>query len=119
LLPLERQALKSSEHHITWWAAANSALAAKSYSDPSSSTQVEKRFKWIWADHGDDISRQYAGTGALKSGFTRTGKCQHKLVPLANALCISNRTGKGIMVVDRSSSQCMMGSMECIGMPIA
>ena len=36
--------------------------------------QVEKRFKWLWADHGDDISRQYAGTGALKSGFTRTGK---------------------------------------------
>ena len=28
----------------------------------------------MWADHGDDISRQYAGTGALKSGFTRTGK---------------------------------------------
>lgn len=43
--------------------------------------QVEARFKWIWADHGDDISRQYAGTGALKSGFTRTGtlsKAHHK-----------------------------------------
>ena len=39
-------------------------------------TQVEKRFKWIWADHGDDISMQYAGTGALKSGFTRTGRHQ-------------------------------------------
>ena len=37
-------------------------------------TQVERKFKWMWADHGDDISRQYAGTGALKSGFTRTGK---------------------------------------------
>lgn len=36
--------------------------------------QAEKKFKWMWADHGDDISRQYAGTGALKSGFTRTGK---------------------------------------------
>ena len=36
--------------------------------------QVEQRFKILWADHGDDISRQYAGTGALKSGFTRTGK---------------------------------------------
>lgn len=35
---------------------------------------MERHFKWIWADHGDDISRQYAGTGALKSGFTRTGK---------------------------------------------
>ena len=27
----------------------------------------------MWANHGDDISFQYAGTGALKSGFTRTG----------------------------------------------
>ena len=35
---------------------------------------MERKFKWLWADHGDDISRQYAGTGALKSGFTRTGK---------------------------------------------
>ena len=42
--------------------------------------QVEKRFKWVWADHGDDISRQYAGTGALKSGFTRTGKLLPKHV---------------------------------------
>ena len=31
------------------------------------------QFRTIWADHGDDVSRQYAGTGALKSGFTRTG----------------------------------------------
>ena len=44
--------------------------------------QVEKRFKWVWADHGDDISRQYAGTGALKSGFTRTGKLLPKHVSL-------------------------------------
>ena len=28
----------------------------------------------MWADHGDAISNQYAGTGALKAGFTRTGK---------------------------------------------
>lgn len=35
---------------------------------------MHQAFRIIWADHGDDISRQYAGTGALKSGFTRTGK---------------------------------------------
>ncbi|GMH37947.1 hypothetical protein BSKO_05831 [Bryopsis sp. KO-2023] len=35
---------------------------------------VEERFKILWADHGDECSLQYAGTGALKSGFTRTGK---------------------------------------------
>jgi hypothetical protein len=28
----------------------------------------------IWADNGDALSRIYTGTGALKSGFTRTGK---------------------------------------------
>lgn len=36
--------------------------------------KVFNQFRVIWADHGDDVSRQYAGTGALKSGFTRTGK---------------------------------------------
>ena len=35
---------------------------------------MEAKFKVLWANHGDDISQQYAGTGALKSGFTRTGK---------------------------------------------
>ncbi|KAG4301089.1 hypothetical protein PCK1_002788 [Pneumocystis canis] len=28
----------------------------------------------VWADNGDALSRIYAGTGALKSGFTRRGK---------------------------------------------
>ncbi|KAJ9531855.1 hypothetical protein QJQ45_022032 [Haematococcus lacustris] len=36
--------------------------------------QVEREFKILWADHGDALSTQYAGTGAMKSGFTRTGK---------------------------------------------
>uniref|UniRef100_A0AC35TPX9 SAC domain-containing protein n=1 Tax=Rhabditophanes sp. KR3021 TaxID=114890 RepID=A0AC35TPX9_9BILA len=31
-------------------------------------------FKNIWADNGDECSRQYAGTGALKADFTRVGK---------------------------------------------
>ena len=35
---------------------------------------VEPAFRAMWADHGDEISRQYAGTGAMKSAFTRTGK---------------------------------------------
>lgn len=37
-------------------------------------TSFERLFRAIWADHGDEISRQYAGTGAMKSAFTRTGK---------------------------------------------
>ncbi|KAK4105843.1 hypothetical protein N658DRAFT_417551 [Parathielavia hyrcaniae] len=28
----------------------------------------------LWADNGDSLSKIYAGTGALKSSFTRTGK---------------------------------------------
>lgn len=41
---------------------------------PADLPQVEAKYKVLWADHGDGISNQYAGTGALKSGFTRTGK---------------------------------------------
>ncbi|KAL6785044.1 TEF21 [Auxenochlorella protothecoides x Auxenochlorella symbiontica] len=36
--------------------------------------EAERRFRVAWADHGDEVSRQYAGTGAMKSAFTRTGK---------------------------------------------
>lgn len=28
----------------------------------------------VWADNGDAISKQYAGTGALKTDYTRTGR---------------------------------------------
>eukprot|EP01127_Copromyxa_protea_P020955 TRINITY_DN7085_c0_g1_i1.p1 TRINITY_DN7085_c0_g1~~TRINITY_DN7085_c0_g1_i1.p1 ORF type:complete len:1077 (+),score=183.23 TRINITY_DN7085_c0_g1_i1:182-3232(+) len=31
-------------------------------------------FKTLWADNGDNLSKAYAGTAALKSTFTRTGK---------------------------------------------
>mmetsp|Transcript_34815 Transcript_34815/g.88218 ORF Transcript_34815/g.88218 Transcript_34815/m.88218 type:complete len:689 (-) Transcript_34815:380-2446(-) len=41
---------------------------------PEAYPDVEAKFKILWADHGDAISTQYAGTGAMKSGFTRTGK---------------------------------------------
>lgn len=32
------------------------------------------RHSSLWADNGDALSRTYAGTGALKSSFTRHGK---------------------------------------------
>eukprot|EP01133_Synstelium_polycarpum_P007353 gene7353-8566_t len=38
------------------------------------SSDFDYLFKNIWADHGDRISTQYSGTGALKNDFTRTGK---------------------------------------------
>ncbi|XP_037093651.1 phosphatidylinositide phosphatase SAC2-like [Pollicipes pollicipes] len=35
---------------------------------------VRAPFRQMWADTGDALSRQYAGTGALKADFTRTGE---------------------------------------------
>ena len=34
----------------------------------------EKIYKCVWANNADAISHMYAGTGALKTDFTRTGK---------------------------------------------
>ncbi|KAM0753780.1 hypothetical protein T439DRAFT_322671 [Meredithblackwellia eburnea MCA 4105] len=36
--------------------------------------ELDQKFNGIWADNGDAISREYAGTSALKGDFTRTGK---------------------------------------------
>jgi hypothetical protein len=36
--------------------------------------ELEVAFKHLWADNGDALSLQYAGTGALKGDFTRTGQ---------------------------------------------
>ncbi|KAF2025746.1 SacI domain-containing protein [Setomelanomma holmii] len=57
-------------------AALEAQLSAGQYtidlqSDPSTSW-----FNTLWADNGDAISRQYAGTAALKGDFTRTRKRQ-------------------------------------------
>jgi hypothetical protein len=46
--------------------------------DEKENAILEKIFKEAWASNGDAISLQYAGTGALKSDFTRTGKRQTK-----------------------------------------
>lgn len=36
--------------------------------------QIVTRHSHLWAENGDGLSKIYAGTGALKSAFTRTGK---------------------------------------------
>ncbi|KAG1470960.1 hypothetical protein G6F56_002389 [Rhizopus delemar] len=36
--------------------------------------QLIARHSHLWAENGDGLSKIYAGTGALKSSFTRTGK---------------------------------------------
>ncbi|KAJ8385686.1 hypothetical protein AAFF_G00183990 [Aldrovandia affinis] len=37
-------------------------------------TDFEKMYKNAWADNANACAKQYAGTGALKTDFTRTGK---------------------------------------------
>ncbi|XP_050241554.1 phosphoinositide phosphatase SAC7-like [Quercus robur] len=40
----------------------------------SSHPKFDDSFKVLWANHGDDISLQYSGTGALKGDFVRYGQ---------------------------------------------
>lgn len=35
---------------------------------------VRNTFQFLWANNGDIISKQYAGTNALKGDYTRTGE---------------------------------------------
>ncbi|KAF8607527.1 inositol polyphosphate phosphatase [Ceratobasidium sp. AG-I] len=39
-----------------------------------SSTALWSNYRELWAENGDALSRIYAGTGALNTSFTRTGK---------------------------------------------
>jgi phosphatidylinositol 4-phosphatase len=41
---------------------------------PSKMKEFETDFRYLWSDNGDFISQFYAGTGALRSYFTKTGK---------------------------------------------
>ncbi|GAA5888214.1 hypothetical protein JCM6882_000324 [Rhodosporidiobolus microsporus] len=43
-------------------------------SDPGTHDELDEAFNNLWANNGDAISREYAGTSALKGDFTRTGK---------------------------------------------
>jgi hypothetical protein len=43
-------------------------------SDLASTPALDLLFKHAWADNGDALATLYAGTGALKTDFTRTGK---------------------------------------------
>ncbi|KAH9818988.1 SacI homology domain-containing protein [Melampsora americana] len=43
-------------------------------SSPSHDGGMENSFNEMWANNGDQISKQYAGTSALKGDFVRTGK---------------------------------------------
>ena len=48
-------------------------LGADSVSELEQHDQFLEMYRNCWADHANLISVQYAGTGALKTDFTRTG----------------------------------------------
>ncbi|KAI0718313.1 SacI homology domain-containing protein [Fomitopsis betulina] len=56
----------------------NRQLGAVALLDPSEDTMTRTEtdivFNDVWANNGDAISREYAGTSALKGDYTRTGK---------------------------------------------
>lgn len=41
-------------------------------------TDLRLAFQTLWANNGDEISVQYAGSGSLKSNITRTGEVSIK-----------------------------------------
>ena len=57
----------------------------------------------VWADHGDTVSRAYAGTGALKTDYTRTGERskegQVQKVYISVMRCIRNNLFDGDRLV--------------------
>lgn len=54
----------------------NKQLGAAALLNPEDEgrTEIDHIFNDVWANNGDAISREYAGTSALKGDFTRTGK---------------------------------------------
>lgn len=57
------------------------------------SSDLEMRHSTLWADNGDALSKIYAGTGALKSSFTRHGK-----MSLAGALADARKSATRLYV---------------------
>ncbi|KAJ5626046.1 hypothetical protein N7510_002355 [Penicillium lagena] len=56
-------------------------------------SDLEMRHSTLWADNGDALSKIYAGTGALKSSFTRHGK-----MSLAGALADARKSATRLYV---------------------
>ncbi|KAE8371217.1 SacI homology domain-containing protein [Aspergillus bertholletiae] len=55
--------------------------------------EIQLRHSTLWADNGDALSKIYAGTGALKSSFTRHGK-----MSIAGALADARKTATRLYV---------------------
>ncbi|KAJ5085615.1 hypothetical protein N7532_010386 [Penicillium argentinense] len=73
-----------------------SAMALESFLSQQGgrlSSELQMRHSTIWADNGDALSKIYAGTGALKSSFTRHGK-----MSLAGALADARKSATRLYV---------------------
>ncbi|KAL4911636.1 hypothetical protein BDW74DRAFT_11225 [Aspergillus multicolor] len=57
------------------------------------SSEVRLRHSTLWADNGDALSKIYAGTGALRSSYTRHGK-----MSLAGALADARKTATRLYI---------------------
>ncbi|KAL4870163.1 hypothetical protein BDV12DRAFT_62283 [Aspergillus spectabilis] len=57
------------------------------------SSDVHLRHSTLWADNGDALSKIYAGTGALRSSYTRHGK-----MSLAGALADARKTAARLYI---------------------
>ncbi|KAL4974356.1 SacI homology domain-containing protein [Aspergillus desertorum] len=57
------------------------------------SPEVHHRHSTLWADNGDALSKIYAGTGALKSSYTRHGK-----MSFAGALADARKTATRLYI---------------------
>jgi len=64
--------------YVLAWQLADFGLIPKDSLIADVDDKLEFDFKNLWADHADMISKQYSGTGALKTDFTRTGKRTRK-----------------------------------------
>lgn len=88
------QAKFATEHTIRWIRGLGLQLSAEDWD------AVSLPLNELWADNGDILSRIYAGTGALKSSFTRNGKLTmfgmvDDLYKSANRFIVSNFQDKG------------------------
>ncbi|KAL4759544.1 SacI domain and endonuclease/exonuclease/phosphatase family protein [Aspergillus foveolatus] len=73
-----------------------SLLALESFLSQENSVllpEVHHRHSILWADNGDALSKIYAGTGALKSSYTRHGK-----MSIAGALADARKTAARLYI---------------------
>jgi hypothetical protein len=49
-------------------------LRAMGYQDMGDPAEFQRQFRRLWADHADAMAFYYAGSAALKTDFTRTGR---------------------------------------------